>query len=100
MKLSKTFEGTELPKEVNMSLRPIYAGLVDELVEEYDARLDANWKHLSAEDKDRLRKYLRYDIAVRLSVSASITEKKLEDWHINPISTYQQIFAMSEEVQV
>lgn len=100
MKLAKTFEGTELPKEVDLSLRSIYAGLVDELVEEYDARLNANEKHLSAEDKDRLRKYLRYDIVVRLSVSASITEKKLEDWQINPISTYQQIFAMSEEDQV
>ncbi len=99
MKLAKTFDGTELPKEVNLSLQPIYAGLVDELVEEYDTRLVANGEHLSAEDKDRLRKYLKHDLAVKLSVSASITEKKLHDWQIHPISTYQQIFAMSEEDQ-
>ena len=99
MKLSKTFEGFELPSEVTQSLQKIYIDHIDELVEGYDARLVANGNYLPDDEKDRLRKYLKHDLAVKLSVSASITEKKLEDWHIHSVSTNQQIFAMSEEDQ-
>ena len=99
MKLSKTFEGFELPSEVTQSLQKIYIDHIDELVEGYDARLVANGNYLPDDEKDRLRKYLKHDLAVKLSVSASITEKKLEDWHIHSVSINQQIFAMSEEDQ-
>lgn len=99
MKLTKTFEGFELPGEVRRALKEVYEKHIDELIEGYDDRLVSNGMYLPEEEQERLRKYLRQDLAVKLSVSASITEKKLDDWRISRLSMDQQIFVMSEEEQ-
>lgn len=89
MKQSITLEDSELSKTIIRALEEPVEKLVNNLVEGYQDSLIQNGYYIPASDIEALKKFLRGDMTVKLTLTASITEKKLDDWHMSAIKATQ-----------
>lgn len=91
MKLSKTLEDHELSRSVLRSLEDVIEQVVNELVDGYDTQLFKDNIALPPVSKRALKSSLRNRVAIKLSVSATINDKLLDDLDIYPQSIDQTL---------
>jgi pyridoxine 5'-phosphate synthase PdxJ len=96
MKLSQTLEGNELSRQVLTACEDISHALVGELVDKYCCQLSKNGEHIPDEDIKRIKSFLLQEMNIKMTMSASITPKKIEEWDIAIIDAKQSFFSVPE----
>lgn len=91
MKVSKTLENRELSKRTLESIEDVVEKIISQIVDDYENQLLKDGKYLSEISKRALKKYLKIEASVKLSVSLSVNEKKLSEWEIYPVEAGQTL---------
>lgn len=95
MKVSKTVDNSEFSKTIIRAIEEPVEKLINNLVEGYQDSLQQNGCYLPPSEIEALKKFIRGDMTIKLTLSASITEKKLGDWHMSPIKATQSFLELS-----
>jgi len=99
MEDSRTVENSELSPETIESIEDIKASLVLRLIDAFDTQMRKRNHYLDDDNRARLNHALMGTAGVKVTISANITEEKLEDMYVFLTDMDQTQLQTFEEVE-